>query len=714
MAAARLFGLLSLLVAGPRLGASQNDVLATPSDVLLLKKFPDCFHHGFQWFPDIPGTDVKVESLTQCQSLCANNITNCVHFAYWPTSGKCYFGDFSSHLIQSTTGPIAGRAICKQSSSTPSARCSTEQPNDGFPGRTFPASNLAWPSGRQPWSLECWPMHWTGGYAPCADTTVLEDTRQGWPGKCRGLIHQDNVSAKQCPTDCMQNPLCPAYQIDDKAQCWQGVGSDCFVRENFHPVAAQRLQHGLVRPLMNLTGWQIAGLAKVFDNWSGYFLKDSDAIKFCKNTCYSDIRCQYWQYTPKFGCWVEDASEDFAPLYPLTLDFAYRNTPFALDCVAGELIQHYCPASQTTAYPTQEPAMSSCMRQGVRYKPNLMLRFRSYELSAENCQARCARTSTCSYFAYWPDTSCYIQGKSAKPVTAEDSQVISGPPSCVAGSDSAFDFDNDAVQALHPGGATPSSLPVSSPPGAEAPPPAMAAPVVASVPPPPEYLAEIRYTIHNLDYHKVTAAERPVLEGKYLQALASAVGVDANEFSDMPRGAPGKLLLVGWLGSSTALTAFVPNIPPASSNVDRIRGLVTSKETLASLVQATNDALGTNNAAILGELQVASPRVEPLHPDTEKAEVVTCDWWCRWWPVVAAMVLLVFVGVAGFYVFCKEEEVKKKGGQRQRAASKPTSNEDSEEEWGGDDSVWADEPEWDEGRGAEVSPEKLQRQLHAP
>ena len=37
--------------------------------------------------------------------------------------------------------------------------------------------------------------------------------------------------------------------------------------------------------------------------------KQEDAIVFCKNMCYSDIRCQYWLYAPNYGCYLEDASQ---------------------------------------------------------------------------------------------------------------------------------------------------------------------------------------------------------------------------------------------------------------------------------------------------------------------------------------------------------------------------------------------------------------------
>jgi len=714
-AAARLIRFV-LLAVGLPLGASQNDVLATPSDAKLLKEFPECFHHNFRWFPDIAGTDTKAQSLTECQSMCAHNVSGCAHFAYWPTSGKCYFGDFSSHLVKSTTGPIAGRGVCQPPTAMPPSVCSTEMPNDGFPGKTFADSNAAWPSGRQPWGLECWPVHWTGGYVPCATVEVLEDTRMHWPGKCRGLTLQDNVTAMECPKDCMKNPLCPAYQVDAQGNCWQGLGRDCFIREDFHPLAAQRLQHGHVRKLMDLAGWQIIGLSKVFDNWAAYFLQDSDAIRMCRNVCYSDIRCQYWQYSPKFGCWAEDASEDYHPLYPLTLDFAYRNTPFAIDCVAGEFIQHSCPAAQTTAYPTQAPVMSSCMRLGVRYTPNLLFQWRTNELSAENCQARCNRVKPCKFFAYWPDTSCYLQGKDAEPVTAEDSQVVSGPASCMG----TFEFDDTAKDALNPEGTTPTpTQPVLPMPSTGA----ITSPVFDPAQAAPDYLAEVRFDIKNLDYSRLSDAQRPVLQQKLLETLATGLGAPPMSFSEQPGGPPGTVLLQPWVGGHTALTGFLPNDPPTMEDVQRIRHKVGSSAMLASLAEATTTALGASNPAITGDIEITSPRAVALPAPEVAAAAPACNWWCRWWPIVAAIPLLGIVALSFYCVLCKEHDYGKKGMQRRRKLSAPVSTEDSEDDFGGDANVWAEEPAWNGEaspgkqqlqRSSNASPEKLQWQPRPP
>ena len=42
---------------------------------------------------------------------------------------------------------------------------------------------------------------------------------------------------------------------------------------------------------------------------------------------------------------VHGELQEYGPPFPLTLDAARRDTMFAQDCVAGEYIQHFCPAA---------------------------------------------------------------------------------------------------------------------------------------------------------------------------------------------------------------------------------------------------------------------------------------------------------------------------------------------------------------------------------
>jgi len=402
-------------------------------------RHPHCFQRNFEYRPSLSdlgreGASPGARSLANCQHLC-RAAEQCVAFTFFPASKSCRFADTLAELVESRAGAVAGRAICPEQSQVPSEHCRAELPGNGFPGLSEHTSNKAWPSGRQPWSLECWPKNWTGGYVPCQTVRVLEDTADNWAGQCAKLKLLHGIGqAADCRQRCLENPLCASWHAGIYGQCFHGVGRDCYSANHAaRPGKAQRLQHGEVRVLMDLTGWHVVGLHRVFEkSGSGNFHGNTDAIVACKKICYSDIKCQYWQYSPVYGCYVEDASQDYGPPYPLTLDWAYRNTQFALSCMAGEFIQHYCPKAKTTAYPTEPPEeISSCMSRGFSYKPQDMgMLGRTEVTSAAACQARCRRMLGCGSFTYWPDGSCHVQMGGALRIDAGDVRVISGPPWC--------------------------------------------------------------------------------------------------------------------------------------------------------------------------------------------------------------------------------------------------------------------------------------------
>merc|ERR1719215_1001012 len=145
----------------------------------------------------------------------------------------------------------------------------------------------------------------------------------------------------------------------------------------------------------------------------------------------------------------------------------------------------------------------------------------------------------------------------------------------------------------------------------------------------PDYLAQVQFTIKGLDYNKVSEAQRPALQQKLLAALAAGLGASTLSFTEQPGGPPGTLLLKPWVAGSTSLTGFLPNDPPTSSAVQRIRDKVSSQEMLSSLAQAVVDALGPANPAVVGDLQVTSPRVAGLKAPAMAAAASGCDWWCR-------------------------------------------------------------------------------------
>jgi len=72
-----------------------------------------------------------------------------------------------------------------------------------------------------------------------------------------------------------------------------------------------------------------------------------------------------------------------------------------------------------------------CFHSDIYYSPKDMLfKYRSYEATAEACQARCKRTNGCAHFSFWPDGGCHVQASYARAKHNSNDGVISGPPEC--------------------------------------------------------------------------------------------------------------------------------------------------------------------------------------------------------------------------------------------------------------------------------------------
>eukprot|EP00929_Paragymnodinium_shiwhaense_P034909 TRINITY_DN18948_c0_g1_i1.p1 TRINITY_DN18948_c0_g1~~TRINITY_DN18948_c0_g1_i1.p1 ORF type:complete len:444 (-),score=59.23 TRINITY_DN18948_c0_g1_i1:198-1529(-) len=236
---------------------------------------------------------------------------------------------------------------------------SVEIPAAGFPGETGDETQKLFASRRQPESLECWPRNKAGGwYGSCDEWKVLEDSQYGWPAYCQDLVAKSGPEknswthgipkGETCETECIKSPDCSVWVVvNDSAQaCWHGQGSNCYQRAGFPGVRrAQRIMHGKVRVLANLTTVQLWGLKKAFD--SNYFVHQlTDGVAACRNHCYSNIGCQYWQYSSVTGCWTEEPNledEENEVAYPLTRHEATNDTRMAKFILAGEYIQHVCP-----------------------------------------------------------------------------------------------------------------------------------------------------------------------------------------------------------------------------------------------------------------------------------------------------------------------------------------------------------------------------------
>lgn len=239
-------------------------------------------------------------------------------------------------------------------------------PGAGWPGITPQASNAAWPSGMQLPSLAAWPMR-DKNPLPCWKVEVLRDSQSGWPGFCRDLtpVALTPPSEAACEESCRSNSLCGVFQYMSDGSCLQGPGKEC---DGPGPVVPG--QPTIVRLLRNMRGWEVLGLRPL-----GNFPANlSDGANRCRAFCYSNLKCQYWQYAPEGGCYVEDpvvnqgmisqvaqeaeqelgltSKTTFTAQYPLTTPIgATQASPFAQSSIAGEYIQHLCPAHPSPVAP---------------------------------------------------------------------------------------------------------------------------------------------------------------------------------------------------------------------------------------------------------------------------------------------------------------------------------------------------------------------------
>eukprot|EP00929_Paragymnodinium_shiwhaense_P054670 TRINITY_DN27411_c0_g1_i3.p1 TRINITY_DN27411_c0_g1~~TRINITY_DN27411_c0_g1_i3.p1 ORF type:complete len:480 (-),score=105.59 TRINITY_DN27411_c0_g1_i3:93-1532(-) len=196
-------------------------------------------------------------------------------------------------------------------------------PSPSWPGATAAESNAAWPAGRQP---------------------------HGWLGQCSDLQHKNGLNMHQCKTQCTNNPECSVWQYIPDSGCWSGRTTEfCDRGADRVPVqlqGAQRIQHGQVRKLKDLKGWEVSDLRPL-----GFYATGAtpEGLDHCRSYCYSDLNCEYWIYG-KDGCWVHDPSYERVQ-YPLTTSGgATMQGEFALSVVDGEYIQHYCPPGNGSSH----------------------------------------------------------------------------------------------------------------------------------------------------------------------------------------------------------------------------------------------------------------------------------------------------------------------------------------------------------------------------
>jgi hypothetical protein len=215
-----------------------------------------------------------------------------------------------------------------------------------------------------PAHLAAWPKNPADGRpAECWTNTPLIDV-----GGCYGLTEVKNIAtAQECASQCEEEPLCPSYQFSDDG-CFMGSGTKCnAARPDLVGLQASRFMSGQVSVLMNTyaKGIQVMGLKPIghFKDANGTLPDVAYGIERCKDYCYSNILCQYWQFfegdAADKGCFVDDGTIASLLDGKLTKGVDWVDTNIEPGLKAGEFVQHFCPAkpteAPTTVAPTEPP-----------------------------------------------------------------------------------------------------------------------------------------------------------------------------------------------------------------------------------------------------------------------------------------------------------------------------------------------------------------------
>lgn len=317
-----------------------------------------CFSYNYLFYP-AQASNLTVGNARECQAKCLS--LGCKHFTYWIRNGMCLLAAENANLVRTAVeGSVTGPSACEQTDPV----CEpTSFPGPNFPGADAIQSRSAWPGGQQPTNLQCWPRRADGFPEPCPyqQVEILEDTIEGWPGRCENMKKVvDLRPGETCKDRCYKSALCGVWRVENfttpgTATCWQALhATNCYKGDVPPPIRAQRVMHGSFRKLMESTGMLIKNLTKAFDTTDVGNNKTEGGAR-CRRICLSYLFCQYWQFSTRLGCWVEDpAAKEVA--YPLIKANWAMETDDSV--IMGEYIQHTCNTGMVVPLPTDAPGLT--------------------------------------------------------------------------------------------------------------------------------------------------------------------------------------------------------------------------------------------------------------------------------------------------------------------------------------------------------------------
>eukprot|EP00929_Paragymnodinium_shiwhaense_P049045 TRINITY_DN24757_c0_g1_i1.p1 TRINITY_DN24757_c0_g1~~TRINITY_DN24757_c0_g1_i1.p1 ORF type:complete len:671 (-),score=106.88 TRINITY_DN24757_c0_g1_i1:118-2130(-) len=316
---------------------------------------PGCYLYDWRFetesIPNAPAQPVKnIASKYACQAECANT-NGCLTWAYFKDTQSCWLGGAAKKQVYDKKA-VSGPRVCPELVDACSA-----VPTSNWPQPTEKESRASWPgSYMQPHNLQCWPRlaDDTLSHCPEEPVTILQSSKNGWKPTCEKLKKTTPIGGT-CTQYCEQSVECgmamsvkAGSPTSPSIECYTGLGYNCNDKKlGLDVIDAQRFLRGHYRVLADFTkSPKLLNGIKKLSKMYGPMDKASEqwAVSDCKNTCLSEIGCEYWYYSSVYGCFVDDPKGEGGWVgfpYPLLEDKAFGPNE-ERHLIAGEYLQRLC------------------------------------------------------------------------------------------------------------------------------------------------------------------------------------------------------------------------------------------------------------------------------------------------------------------------------------------------------------------------------------
>jgi len=335
-------------------------------------------------------------SVTDCQQRCETT-TNCAYFSFWPDGG-CHLQDASAQFQSSGNGAVTGPAQCTTTTTTV-----WPQANWVLGGLGKTCNEVCYDLGSS-----CSHDYW--GELDTADRMASMQTIVG-RGACNNIVADTNTGA---PWVCDSMFCCGDGSC--RGNCmYTGTGS-CSSSGHSHfkkfcPCAPTTTTTASTTTTTTATcpSADYAFGKRMPEDMVGQGRSQENSAQDCQQRCRSTTDCAYFSFWPDGGCHLQDASAEYHTSETVVTGPA--------QCIV------------TSGTTTTTTTTTCTYAEGQRMPEDMDGQDRSQENSAEDCQQRCATTTNCAYFSFWPDGGCHLQDASAQ-LQSSGNGAVTGPAQC--------------------------------------------------------------------------------------------------------------------------------------------------------------------------------------------------------------------------------------------------------------------------------------------